>query len=103
VGAKDWMLFHANGEVRPILKAAPQLNRAETRAMVERLYPARHLVEIEDGCLDVASPPHGQVYAGWPSSVPATWLFDRPSQLEQRFLAEGKGRITYLHAMHSLT
>jgi hypothetical protein len=106
VGAKDWMLLFAEGEVRPILQAAPPIDRDATRDLVARLYPSHQLSEIEDGSLDFANPPDGVVYAGcFPGLTvicTSDVALDRPSKLEQRFLAEGRGRTTYLHAMHSV-
>jgi len=106
MGAKDWMVLYADREIRPILQAAPPMNRAATRVLVERLYPQRRLSETEDGCLYGANPPDGQIYAGcFPglTIVCATEVaLDHPSELERRFLAEGAGRTTYLHAMHSV-
>ena len=106
MGAKDWMLLYAAGDVRSILKAAPPLDRQATQALVERLYPSQRLSETGDGCLDAANPPDGQVYAGCFEGLTVICTsevaLDRPSQLAPRFLAEGKGRTTYLHAMHSV-
>ena len=34
MGAKDWMLLYAEGEVRPILRSAPALDREATGALV---------------------------------------------------------------------
>jgi hypothetical protein len=100
------MIFYAGGPVRSILQATPSMDRAATRALVERLYPSRRLPELPDGSLWVANPPDGTVYAGcFPGlTVVCTGevALDRPSQLDQRFLIEGNGCTTYLHAMHSV-
>ena len=106
MGAKDWMLFYADGDIRSVLRAAPPLDRPATQALVERLYPSQRLSQTGDGCLDAANPPDGQVYAacfeGLTVLCTSEVALDRPSQLAKRFLAEGKGRTTYLHAMHSV-
>ena len=85
MGAKDWMMFYADGDIRPILQAAPPVNRTATRALVERLHPQRRLLETEDGCLDVANPPDGQIYAGcFPGLTivcTSAVALDRPSEL----------------------
>ncbi|MEU7870806.1 hypothetical protein [Dactylosporangium sp. NPDC049140] len=107
MGAKDWMLFYAEGDVRPVLQAAPPLDRAATRSFVERLYPGHRLTEVEDGTLARnTNPADGYVYAGcFPGlSIVCTGdvALDRPSALDRRFLGEAKGRTLYLHAMHSV-
>jgi hypothetical protein len=106
VGAKDWMVLYADGDIRPILQAAPPLDRVATRGLVERLYPAARLTQIEDGCLDVANPPDGVIYAGCLPGLTIVCTsdvaLDHPSRLDQRFLAEGRDRTIYLHAMHSV-
>ncbi|MEV6926150.1 hypothetical protein AB0M46_16865 [Dactylosporangium sp. NPDC051485] len=107
MGAKDWMLFYSEGDVRSVLKAAPPIDRAATRSLVERLYPEHRLTEIGDGTLGRnANPADAYVYAGcFPGlSIVCTGdvALDRPSKLDQRFLDEAKGRTLYLHAMHSV-
>jgi hypothetical protein len=107
MGAKDWMVFYADGEVRPILQAAPPLDRAATRALVDRLYPSHDVVEIADASLDMSNPPNGTVYAGCFPGLTIICTRDvalnNPSQLDRRFLAEAAGGTTYLHAMHSVS
>lgn len=107
MGAKDWMVVYAENAVRPILQAAPAIDRAATEALIARLYPAHHISQIRDGNLsDHANPPDGHVYAGcFPGlTVVCTGdaALDRPSQLSRRFLDEAAGRTVYLHAMHSV-
>jgi hypothetical protein len=107
VGAKDWMLFYAEGEVRPVLRAAPAPDRDATRALVARLHPGASIVDLDDGDLcDNADPPDGEVYAGcFPGlTVVCTSAagLDRPSTLDRRFRDEARGRTLYLHAMHSV-
>jgi len=107
VGAKDWMLLHAEGAIRPILQAGPELDRGATGAFVARLYRGRHLVQIEDGTLlENANPPDHHVYAGcFPGLTvlcTADVALDRPSRLDGRFREAAGGRTTYLHAMHSV-
>jgi uncharacterized protein DUF6928 len=100
------MVLYADGEIRPVLQAPPPLDREATRVLVERLYPAARLTQTEDGCLGVANPPEGQIYAGcFPGLTivcSSDVALDHPSQLDARFLAEGGGRTTYLHATHSV-
>jgi hypothetical protein len=107
VGAKDWMVVYADGDVRPILQAAPPIDRDETRALVRRLYPSRRVVETEDGTLFLANPPQDQLLAGcFPGLTvicTADVALDRPSTLDRRFLDEGKDRTVTLHAMHSVS
>lgn len=105
MGAKDWMLLYADRQVQPILAAAPVLDRDATRALVRRLYPA-YQAEIADGTLlEQASPGEDRIYAGCFPGLSVVCASEvavtQPSRLDQRFLAEGRGRTVYLHAMHS--
>jgi hypothetical protein len=45
MGAKDWMLSYADGEIRPILQSVPTIDRGATQALVRQLYPARGIIE----------------------------------------------------------
>jgi hypothetical protein len=107
MGAKDWMLLYADGDIRSILQSAPPIDRDATRNLVRRLYPEHRLVQIGDGTLARnGNPPNHHVYAGcFPGltviCTPDAGL-DRPSELAQRFRAEAAGRTLYLHAMHSV-
>jgi Family of unknown function (DUF6928) len=106
MGAKNWMLFYTDGDVRPILQAAPPIDRATTRALVQRLYPTHELVETADGSLADTGPPDGVVLAGcFPRlSIICTpdVALDRPSTLDRRFVKEAGGRTVYLHTMHAV-
>lgn len=106
MGAKNWMLCYTDGDVRPILQAAPPIDRAATRALVQRLYPTHELVETADGSLAETGPPDGIVLAGcFPRlSIVCTpeVALDRPSTLDRRFVKEAGGRTVYLHTMHAL-
>lgn len=107
MGFKDWMLLYAEGDVRPVLQAAPAIDRDATRALVSRLYAGHDIVEIADGTLfEQANPPEGQVYAGCFAGLTVLCTYDaaldQPSQLDPRFVAEAAGRTLYSHAMHSV-
>jgi uncharacterized protein DUF6928 len=107
MGAKDWMLLYSEGDIRPILQAAPPADWDATQALVARLYPAHRIARIQDVTMfDQANPPQGHVYAGcFPGLTIVCTLdgaLDRPSRLPQRFLDEAAGRTVYLHAMHSV-
>jgi len=107
MGAKDWMLLYAGGEIRPILRSAPAIDRDATQALVRRLYPAHRMAETADGTLlEQANPPDGQIYAGCFPGLAVVCTrdaaTDRPSQLDRRFLDEAAGRTVCLHAMHSV-
>jgi Family of unknown function (DUF6928) len=106
MGAKDWMLMYADGEIAPILASAPALDRDATQALVRRLYPA-YRAQLADGTLAYdANPNYDQVYVGCFPGLAVVCTsdaaLDQPSQLDQRFLAEARGRTVYLHAMHSV-
>jgi len=49
MGAKDWLLVYADGEIQPVPQSAPVLDRQATRAMVRRLYPGHQLRDLADG------------------------------------------------------
>lgn len=107
MGAKDWMLFYSNDEIRKILRSAPPLDRASTGALVRRLHPGAQVSEIEDGTLfEQANPPDHHVYAGCFPGLTVVCsgevALDQPSQLHRKFLDEAAGRTVYLHAMHSV-
>ena len=107
MGAKDWVLMYAEGEIRPILQAAPASDRDAARALMPRLYPVHQITPIEDGTLlEQANPPDHDVYAGCFPGLTVVCTrdagIDRPSRLHRRFLAEAEGRTVYLHAMHSV-
>jgi hypothetical protein len=105
VGAKDWMIVYADGDVRPVLRKAPEPDRDATRALVARLYPDHEITPLDDGNLNHnANPREGEVYAGCFDGLTIVCTddaaLDAPSQVDPRFLA--LGRTTYLHAMHSV-
>jgi hypothetical protein len=107
VGARGWMVLYADGEIRPILQAAPDLERDATRALVTRLYPGHRIDPVGDGTLlEEADPPDHHIYAacypGLAIVCTPDVALDRPSQLHRRFLDEAAGRLLYLHAMHSV-
>ncbi|GAA4569375.1 DUF6928 family protein [Planotetraspora kaengkrachanensis] len=106
MGAKAWMLLYVEGDPRPILRAAPTLDREATRTLVRRLHPGRRISEIGDGTLLLqSSPEDGQVYAtclpGLTIVCTEEAFLTEPSELDQRFLDEAAGRTTYLVATHS--
>jgi hypothetical protein len=81
--------LYTEGEIGPILQTAPEIDREATRALVARLYPSQHLVQIEDGTLfEDANPPDHHVYAGcFPGLAvvcTADLALDRPSLLDRR-------------------
>lgn len=106
MGAKDWFVVYADGDVRPTLQKALPPDRAEARAVVARLYPDHDITEIADGTLDCANPPDDEVYIGCFEGLTIVATVDvaveKPSTLSERFLHEARGRTTYLHAMHSV-
>jgi hypothetical protein len=106
MGAKDWMLLYADSDIAKILRSEPQLDRAATQALVERLHPDTPLTPIADGSMDYTNPPDSEIYAGvFPGlAVVCTQeaALDRPSTLDQRFVDEARGRTLYLHASHSV-
>jgi len=105
VGAKDWMIVYADGDVRSVLLKAPEPDRDATRALVARLYPDHEIAPLDDGNLyENANPRDGEVYAGVFDGLAIVCMgdvaLDAPSRVAPGFLAEGLGRTTYVHAMH---
>lgn len=105
MGAKTWMLVYSAGEPRQALRARPALDRHASVALARRLFPGHTLTGIEDGTLDLTSPPDREVVVGcFPgvSVVAASELaLDRPSTLPAHFLDASLGTHVHLHAMHS--
>lgn len=65
MGASDWMLLYAEGEIQPTLQAAPALDRGATQALLTGLYPEHQIALVEEGTLlEQANPPDRYVYAG---------------------------------------
>lgn len=107
MGAKDWMIVYADSDVRSVLDKAPPPDRAEARAVVERLYDGYEITELDDGNLsENANPADGEVYVGCFDGLTIVCTndvaVDEPSAVSDRFLEEARGRRTYLHAMHSV-
>jgi hypothetical protein len=107
MGAKDWMLFYADGQVRPLLQAPPPHNSDETRDFVSRLYPDKRISSIGYGdLLNSANPGDHEVYASCRPGLAVICTndaaLDRPSTLNRRFLNQIRGRTLYLHSMHSV-
>lgn len=107
MGAKDWMLLYAHGEVRPTLQATPDIDRDATRALMGRLYPGRPLRDIDDGNLfEHTNPRRHHVYAGCYPGLTVVCTddvaLDRPSELPPHFRTKAAGHTLYLHAMHSV-
>jgi hypothetical protein len=105
MGAKDYMLFYADGDVRSVLESGPAIDRAATRALVERLNPGHPITDLEASTLLEGNPPTGDVYAacfpGLTVLCTDAVALDEPSKLAKPFLDEAQGRTLYLHAMHS--
>jgi hypothetical protein len=107
MGAKDCFILYADGDPASLLAGRTDLDRGATEELVRRLFPDQGVSRIEDGTLgENAIPEDDGVYAAvWPglALVCTTKVaLDRPSEVGAGFLAEGAGRTTYVHAMHSV-
>ena len=51
MGAKDWMVMYSEGDIPSVLRKTPPPDRAQARAVVERLYEGYEITEIADGNL----------------------------------------------------
>lgn len=107
MGAKDWFICFTEDDLARVLAAHPELDREASEALVRRLFPDHAITPLEDGTLgDNPNPDDDMVYvAVWPGAAIVCTIavaLDRPSQLDSRFLAEGRGRTVSVHAMHSV-
>lgn len=106
MGAKDWFICYADTDVATVLATRPEVDRAAAEKLVQRLFAHHTVTAVEDGTLgENANPAEGLVYAAvWPGAAIVCTdqvALDRPSQIDQRFLAESLGRTVYVHAMAS--
>ncbi len=106
MGAKTWMLVHADADARAALAAKPALDREATRRLAEAIFSGERLEEAGDGDLSFTCPPDDELVAGAFAGVAIVaakeFALDRPSTLPPRFLAARPGGSVTLHAMHSV-
>lgn len=106
MGAKTCMLVYADGSVPERLRALPPLNRGASADVAKRLFPKDTLTPRNDGDLSFTDPPDDELlvgsFDGATIMAAAEFGLDRPSRLPSRFVEESRGRILYLHAMHSV-
>ena len=70
MGAKDWMVFFAEGDIPQVLSARPALDRDATERLVRELFPDKAVNAIDDVSLGFASPADDQVHAAvWPGAT----------------------------------
>jgi hypothetical protein len=102
---KNWMLVISDGEVAKTLPAKPELDRAATEALVERLWPGGWEVSAEGNLAESVNPDEelvsAGVFAGLTVLASDDFALDDPTELDEQFLAEGRGRTIRLHAQHS--
>jgi len=106
MGAKTWMLVHADVSAREALARGSSLDRDAAAALAARLFPAETLTPMEDGELLFTSPPDDELCIGCFQGVSVVaakeFGIDHPSRLPRHFIDEfGRGTAT-LHAMHSV-
>jgi hypothetical protein len=100
------MVMYAENNPVDVLCAFPVLDKAATRALVERLFPDAVIDEIGDMLLaDAVNPPEDVAYVGcFPGlDVVCSWgiMPDRPSQLDQAVVEASDKRNIFLHAVHA--
>lgn len=108
MGAKDFLLIYADGQVGPILESGPVLDRAGTDSFVRRVYGGRVSAELGEGKLaEDCSPKRYQIYAGCFPEIDILCTLDAglstPSRLDDVFLREARRRDLYLHTMHGVS
>ena len=106
MGAKTWMLVHANTNVAETLSGRPPLDRDATLLLAASLFSKYKLEPIGQGDISFTCPPDNEVHIGcFPSvSILAATEFaiDYPSRLSASFVSPEYGGTVYLHAMHSV-
>lgn len=106
MGAKTWMLVYANEAPGAVLKSKPNLDRAASSALAQKLFPNERHAPLEDGSLSFTNPPDEELVVGcFPGvSIVAAKEFaiDYPSRLPEAFIGQSLGSTVYLHAMHSV-
>lgn len=108
MGAKTAMVLYAEGDVAAALRVARQFDRAATAALVERLFPGREVVPLNDSCLDYEiNPDLDTVYAGVFSGLTVICAGElsesSAADLRQTVVAQGNGRRVIFHSMHSVS
>lgn len=106
MGAKTWMLVSSNGPARELLAKLPELNRAASLALVQKMFPGERLTEQEDGDLSFTNPDENELFVGCFDGVAVVaadeFGLDRPSELPHAFLQAMPHKTVVLHAMHSV-
>ena len=106
MGAKTWMLVHANTNVAETLSGSPPLDRDATLLLAASLFSKYKLEPIGEGDISFTCPPNNEVHIGcFPGvSILAAKEFaiDYPSKLLASFVSPEHGGTVYLHAMHSV-
>src|SRR5687768_3814123 len=106
VGATTAVVMYADTNPVDVLRACPPLDRAATRALVDRLFPGGAVDEVGDALLvDAVNPPADVVYVGCFAGLDILcgWQLvgDHPSDLSDRLLGGTDRPHVYLHAMHA--
>ncbi|MFC0431691.1 DUF6928 family protein [Kutzneria buriramensis] len=107
MGAKTAMLVSADRPVAEALQGISEVDLDRAAELLSRLRPGSTVTATPPAALfDATYPAEGEVYAlsapGLDMLCDRTVMLDRPSELPERLLALGRGRRTYLHAMHSM-
>lgn len=104
MGAKTWMLVHAEKSACDALAAKPKIDREASLEFAQKLFPGESLTPMDDGDLYYTSPPDDEIFVGCFDGVniiAAKELgIDNPSQLPKKFITDSGN--TTLHAMHSV-
>ncbi|MFI7075268.1 DUF6928 family protein [Micromonospora sediminicola] len=105
MGAKTALLAFADGDLRPLLRAAGASDPAEAEAAVRQALPGYDLTPADDSTLDVTWPPedvtHVAALPGATVLCDRRLVLDRPSELPEHLLRLGTGRRIVMHGMHS--
>lgn len=106
MGAKAWFAAYFDGNPKDTLSKKPELDRAASAALAEKMFAGYTIQENEDGTLDFLNPEKREVFIGVYGELKIIahqdFSGDLPSQTNPRWLATELGSTIYVHATHSV-
>ncbi|MEP1536354.1 MAG: hypothetical protein ABJQ34_01280 [Paracoccaceae bacterium] len=106
MGAKAWFAAYFDGSPKDILSNKPELNRAASVALAEKMFPKHTVREKENGSLFFLNPKNREVFIGVYGELKIIahqdFSGDLPSKTDQRWLDSDLGSTVYVHATHSV-
>lgn len=106
MGAKAWFAAYYDGNPKEILSSNPELDRAASVALAERMFPGHTMQEEENGNLCFLNPKRHEVFIGVYGDLKIIahndFGGDFPSRIDRRWLTSELGSTMYVHATHSV-